>query len=119
MLTMNPVDPDHLPELFERFEFAYDEHCFAVEAADNGTSLGFCLFEFVGGLCRVLRLADTGDETIQDAALADGLLKAALNVARRRGYTVAVLSDECGTDAMEPETSFPIEDFLLGECTKG
>ena len=115
MLTMNPVDPDHLPELFSRFEFAYDEHCFAVEAADNGAPLGFCLFEFVGGLCRILRLADAGDEMIQDAALADGLLKAALNVAHRRGYTVAVLSDECGTDAAQAETSFQIDD-LLGGC---
>lgn len=85
MIEVLPVrDAARLEALYQTAGLIPGEAGNAVEAAADGTSLGFCLFDLAGDTVTVRYLAPA-----EDPLLADGILRSALHVGVLAGMTEA------------------------------
>ena len=86
---MVPVKPEKQADIFAKENIMYTSESNAFEAVEQGRQIGFCLFEMQKKCCKILSIA-TEDE---DEMLADGLLRAVLHYAQKRGILSLWLLD--------------------------
>ncbi|MDR1892900.1 MAG: hypothetical protein LBQ48_07845 [Oscillospiraceae bacterium] len=114
MITLSPIEFNKKPKWLSRLEKAYNAEITVMCASENGQALGYALFCVDGEICKVLLLAGTDGNPLEDYELADGLLRACLNTARRQGCDRAVCVKDYGLSDPPAEGEFDIEDYLWG-----
>jgi len=81
-------DVDIIMRTFLQSGIPYDPQCLVVTAVEQDRGvLGYCIFRIHGEICRVFAINGAADDV-----LADGLLRAALNLALNRGAVTALIT---------------------------